>query len=61
MMKRGGKVSAQLLVTPKGQPLKAIIDSLVNKDDSILITDEWLGYTRCGVPAYLQQFDLTDL
>jgi transposase len=46
MAKRGGKLSVHVVDDTKGTTLKPIIDSKVNKDASILITDEWLGYTK---------------
>lgn len=46
MAKRGGKISVHVVDDTKGTTLKPIIDASVNKDDSILITDEWLGYTK---------------
>lgn len=46
MAKRGGKISVHVVDDTKGTTLKPIIDANVSKDDSILITDEWLGYTK---------------
>lgn len=48
MAKRGGKISAFVVDDTKGTTLKPIVDANVksDKDLSILITDEWLGYTK---------------
>lgn len=46
IMKRGGKISVHVVDDTKGITIKPIIDAHVNKDASILITDEWLGYTK---------------
>ena len=46
MMKRGGKISAHVVDDTTGKTLKGIIDANVKKDDSILISDEWLGYSK---------------
>jgi hypothetical protein len=44
LMKRGGIISAHVVDDTKGTTLKPIIDKMVDKDSSIIITDEWLGY-----------------
>jgi transposase-like protein len=47
IMKKGGKeISVHVVPDTKGTTLKPIIDSKVDKDNSILVTDEWVGYTR---------------
>jgi predicted RNA-binding Zn-ribbon protein involved in translation (DUF1610 family) len=44
IIKRGGKVEAYVAENTNGETLKAIIDSSIDKDKSVLVTDEWLGY-----------------
>ncbi len=44
MVKRGGIVIARVVENTAGTTLKRIIETLVDKDNSILITDKWLGY-----------------
>lgn len=44
MVKRGGIVIARVVDNTAGTTLKPIIETYVDKDNSILITDEWLGY-----------------
>lgn len=44
MAKRGGKVAAYVVTDTSGETLKGIIDAKVDKDASIMVTDEWIGY-----------------
>ena len=44
VLKRGGEISAHVVDDTSGKTLKAIIDKTVDKDKSIVVTDEWLGY-----------------
>lgn len=46
MAKRGGKIQAFVVENTTGKTLKDIIDRKVDKDASVLITDEWLGYSK---------------
>ncbi len=46
IMKTGGKVSAHVVDDTKGTTLKPLIDAKVDKDNSIVVTDEWLGYSK---------------
>lgn len=46
MAKRNGRIAAFVVDDTKGSTLKPIVDANVNKDESILITDELLGYTK---------------
>ena len=41
-----GNISAHVVDDTKGTTLKPIIDAIVNKEKSIIITDEWLGYSK---------------
>ena len=43
---RGGKVVAQPTEKVTGKTLKAFLSSVVKADDSVLITDEFRGYSR---------------
>ena len=40
------EISAHVVKDTKGTTLKPIIDASVNKEISIVITDEWLGYNK---------------
>lgn len=44
MVKRGGTVIAQVVEDTAGTTLKPIIDQYIDKDNAVVITDEWLGY-----------------
>jgi transposase len=46
MVKRGGKVIAKVVDDTKGETLKSVIDKHIDSDNSIVITDEWLGYNN---------------
>ena len=41
-----GNISAHVVDDTKGTTLKPIIDAIVNKEKSIIITDEWTGYSK---------------
>ena len=41
-----GNVSAHVVVGTTGRSLKEVIDAKVDKHNSIIDTDEWLGYSR---------------
>lgn len=41
-----GNISAHVVTDTKGTTLKPIIQKHVDKNNSIVITDEWLGYSR---------------
>lgn len=45
---RGGKVVAQPSEKVTGKTLKAFLSRFVDGDDSVLITDEYRGYSRMG-------------
>ncbi len=45
MITLGGKVIAKVVNDTKGFTLKPIITQSVDKDKSIIVTDEWLGYS----------------
>lgn len=46
IVKRGGEVRAFVVDDTKSTTLQPLIDANVNKDYSIMITDEWLGYVK---------------
>ena len=46
MLKRGGEISVHVVEDTKGSTLKPIIDANVDKEISIIVTDEWLGYNK---------------
>lgn len=41
-----GNVSAHVVADTTGKSLKEVIDAIVDKDNSIIVTDEWLGYNK---------------
>lgn len=41
-----GNISAHVVDDTKGTTIKPIIQKHVDKDNSIIVTDEWLGYSR---------------
>lgn len=46
IVKRGGEVEAYVVTDTTGTTLKEIIDASIDKENSVVITDEWLGYSR---------------
>jgi len=46
MVDLSGRVSAHVVDDTKGTTLKPIIDKHVDNEKSIIVTDEWLGYTK---------------
>ena len=48
VMERGGKVAAQPSARVTGKDLQTFIERHVNKDASVLMTDQWPAYRRIG-------------
>lgn len=46
MVKRGGGLIARVVDNTAGSTLKKVIDEYVDKDRSVVISDEWLGYNN---------------
>lgn len=41
-----GNVSAHVVADTTGKTLKDLVDKHIDKDNSIVVTDEWLGYSK---------------
>ncbi len=48
VVERGGKVAAEPSARVRGKDLQAFIERHVDKDASVLITDQWPAYRRVG-------------
>ena len=46
MVERDGNVIAQVMSSVKHQDLKKLVEKYVDKEDSVLITDEYTGYNK---------------
>lgn len=46
MVDHNGKVSAHVVSDTSGKTLKGLIDKHVDKENSIIVTDEWWGYNK---------------
>jgi transposase-like protein len=44
MVKRGGEVRTKVIDNTQAETIKSVVDANVDKEKSVVISDEWLGY-----------------